>query len=81
MKKVALGVFGVVATVAVLALISNGPAAGSNFLAHNDEFDDVEQAYIQFQSKHHRSIHNKFEYLFRLSVFAKNYKLIEEYNQ
>jgi uncharacterized membrane protein len=42
MKKIALGVVGLVASVAVIAFISNGPASGSNFLAHHDDFDEIE---------------------------------------
>ena len=80
MKKAILGLLGVVAAVGIFAYVSTMPSEGSNFLSEFDEFTEIEKEFVKFLAINNRKMHNKYDYMFRLSVFAKNYKFIEDYN-
>jgi hypothetical protein len=42
--------------------------------------NEVEEAYLKYISKHNKSYGTREEYEFRLSQFARSYKLVKEFN-
>ena len=74
----ALAISGAVATFAFVNV--NTASTGSNFLQMT-QMEEHEHEFIQHLSKFRKNYGTKEEYNFRLSVFAKNYKLIKETNE
>ena len=70
-----IAIVGAVATFAVLNMTNT--ANSSNFLSQIDKY---EEDFNNFIIKHKRNIGTKEEYQYRLDLYRKNAKYIEEFN-